>query len=611
MANYIINKTDNTPVLIGGLSPTIIDTTATSLQLIGQNTPNYGTALNQNFVRLLENFAFTASPPNPLRGQLWWDTGNNILRVYSGQSWKISTGATSKPTNSPPTDLSSLGGDLWFDTTTSQLKVWTGVPGGGPQGDGWIRVGPAAPTGLQQTIIESAFLLDDSGHSHQVLEVNIANKTYAIIAAEIFTVAPGALAGFSSIIPGINFSSDSNWKLNNQSIYATAGTIVERDSSAGITGAAINGTIITASASMSAPSVTASFFGNLTGNVTTTTVTTNNLNASGTITTGNLAASSGIYGTLTLANQPNITGLGNVVNLSTNGTTTLTGYATYNGQQIATIGGNETFASINNTPIGNAIPSTGAFTTITGTFQGAVISPTYGGTGVNNGTNTLTVTANLKLNQNVEVNSSPTLRGTNFNSIPNGALVNSGITIGNTFVALGGTYSSAATVSSIAGTSNQINASASTGAVTLSLPQSIATSSGVTFGSLNVGAATGATTGQIRASDNITAYASSDAKFKENIRPIPNALATVLAIGGDLFDWTDEYIAAHGGEDGYFVRKADFGVIAQKVQAVFPQGVRTREDGSLAVDYEKLSALAFAAIGDLSARLAEIEQKIK
>ena len=122
---------------------------------------------------------------------------------------------------------------------------------------------------------------------------------------------------------------------------------------------------------------------------------------------------------------------------------------------------------------------------------------------------------------------------------------------------------------------------------------------------MGVGTPASATAGEIRATNNITAYYSSDAKFKNNIREIPDALEKVKAIGGKLFDWTDEYIDAHGGEDGYFVRKKDFGVIAQDVQEVFPQAVRTRDDGSLAVDYAKLSALAFAAIIELKAEIDE------
>jgi hypothetical protein len=127
--------------------------------------------------------------------------------------------------------------------------------------------------------------------------------------------------------------------------------------------------------------------------------------------------------------------------------------------------------------------------------------------------------------------------------------------------------------------------------------------------SFGVGTAASGTTGEIRATNNITAYYSSDAKFKENVRVIDDASAKVSAIGGKYFDWTDAYIAEHGGEDGYFIQKSDFGVIAQDVQAVFPQAVRSRPDGSLAVDYEKLSALAFAAIAELVKRIEVLEDK--
>lgn len=158
-------------------------------------------------------------------------------------------------------------------------------------------------------------------------------------------------------------------------------------------------------------------------------------------------------------------------------------------------------------------------------------------------------------------------------------------------------------VTSITGTLNQITASASTGAITLSTPQSINTGASVQFGSFGVGTAASGTAGEIRATNNITAFFTSDRKYKENIRSIPNALDKVVAIGGKLYDWTDEYVAARGGEDGYFVRKSDFGVIAQDVQAVLPEAVRTKEDETLAVDYEKLCALAFEAIRELKAEV--------
>jgi hypothetical protein len=127
--------------------------------------------------------------------------------------------------------------------------------------------------------------------------------------------------------------------------------------------------------------------------------------------------------------------------------------------------------------------------------------------------------------------------------------------------------------------------------------------------SLGVGTAPSGTTGEIRATNNVTAFYSSDRKFKTNIAPISNALSIVQAIGTKTFDWTEDYLTSHGGEDGYFIQKQDFGVIAQDVQAVFPQAVRTRADGSLAVDYEKLSTLAFQALIELTERVKALEVK--
>jgi hypothetical protein len=146
-------------------------------------------------------------------------------------------------------------------------------------------------------------------------------------------------------------------------------------------------------------------------------------------------------------------------------------------------------------------------------------------------------------------------------------------------------------------------------ATTATTANALATGNNYQVNSLGVGTASSGTGGEIRATNNVTAYYSSDIKFKENVRVIPDALATVSAIGGKLFDWTDEYIESKGGEDGYFVQKSDFGVVAQDVQAVFPMAVRTREDGSLAVDYAKLGVLAFAALTELAKRVEALEAK--
>ena len=177
----------------------------------------------------------------------------------------------------------------------------------------------------------------------------------------------------------------------------------------------------------------------------------------------------------------------------------------------------------------------------------------------------------------------------------------------------GGTYWStpaAGGVTSITGTANQIIASASTGAVTLSTPQSIGTTSSVQFGSFGVGTAASGTTGEIRATNNITAYFASDRRLKENIQPVSDALGKLQNISGVTFDWSDEEIERRGGEDGYFVRKNDVGVIAQEIEAILPEAVATRPDGYKAVRYELIIPLLIESIKDQQRQIDEQDTKI-
>ena len=146
-------------------------------------------------------------------------------------------------------------------------------------------------------------------------------------------------------------------------------------------------------------------------------------------------------------------------------------------------------------------------------------------------------------------------------------------------------------------------------ATTATTANATATANNFQMNSLGVGTAGSGTAGEIRATNNVTAYYTSDKQFKENVKPIVNALYIVEQIGGKTFDWTDDYVESHGGEDGYFVSKSDFGVVAQDVQAVFPKAVKVKQDGSLAVDYVKLSSLAFQAIIELSKRVKQLESK--
>jgi hypothetical protein len=134
-----------------------------------------------------------------------------------------------------------------------------------------------------------------------------------------------------------------------------------------------------------------------------------------------------------------------------------------------------------------------------------------------------------------------------------------------------------------------------------------ATTDTVQFKSLGVNTAAPTAAGEIRATDNITAYFSSDRTLKENIKPLAGALSRVMQLTGVEFDWTDEYLAKHGGEDGYFLRRHDVGLIAQDVEKVLPEVVGKREDGTLAVKYDRIVGLLVEAIKDLQIEVAELK----
>ena len=126
-------------------------------------------------------------------------------------------------------------------------------------------------------------------------------------------------------------------------------------------------------------------------------------------------------------------------------------------------------------------------------------------------------------------------------------------------------------------------------------------------GALGVGTIYSGTTGEIRATNEITAFYSSDERLKENIKKIDNALYKLRKVRGVVFDWKDEVIEKRGGEDNYFVRKHDIGVIAQEVEAILPEIVATRDDGFKAVKYEKIVPLLIEAIKAQQRQIDQIQ----
>jgi hypothetical protein len=149
-------------------------------------------------------------------------------------------------------------------------------------------------------------------------------------------------------------------------------------------------------------------------------------------------------------------------------------------------------------------------------------------------------------------------------------------------------------VTSITGTANQITASASTGSVTLSTPQSINTSASVQFGSFGVGTAASGTTGEIRATNNVTAYYSDD-RLKTRLGKIENALDKLCSLEGFYYEANETAQAL-----GYEVKR-EVGVSAQQVNAVMPEIVAPApiDPKYMTVRYERALPLLIEAIKEL------------
>jgi hypothetical protein len=174
-----------------------VNSTATSLTLIGKNYAGYGNFLNENYVQLLENFSNSTAPAHAIRGQLWYDSSVLTLKVYDGTLWKpISSSAASSTA-----PLNPVTGDLWWDTTNLQLKVWSGTA--------WVTIGPTytATSGISGAIVET--ILDSSSNGHLVVKFYLEDTAIAILSKDSLFTPQTAISGFTTIIPGLNLISSS------------------------------------------------------------------------------------------------------------------------------------------------------------------------------------------------------------------------------------------------------------------------------------------------------------------------------------------------------------------------------------------------------------------
>jgi hypothetical protein len=191
-----------------GLPDGTIDTTSTSLALVGKNYPGYGVFLNTNLVHLVENFANPTAPTAALPGQIWFDSANkalklNVASAVGSTSWKVLAGITNAATKAAITIAPNVG-EFWWDTTNNQLKVYSGLLS---QGDtGWVTVGPASNTTTGQSGAQPDTVVDTGAISHVVVKFYISSDLVAILSKDVEFVPGTPISGFSTIKPGFNLS---------------------------------------------------------------------------------------------------------------------------------------------------------------------------------------------------------------------------------------------------------------------------------------------------------------------------------------------------------------------------------------------------------------------
>ena len=204
----IINKTDGT--VLTTLQDGAVDASSTNLSLIGRLYRNYGELVNENFVKLLENFANSSAPTTPIVGQLWYNTSSGLMNVYRSSGFISLANLTS---SSAAPNLPRAG-DLWFDTAAAQLKFYSGST--------WVVVSPQYTLGQTKTGIFVETILDNINANHVCIVHYQQNSITAIECRDPSWIPGVAISGFTSINPGYNLANLNGQQFQGNSSNALA-----------------------------------------------------------------------------------------------------------------------------------------------------------------------------------------------------------------------------------------------------------------------------------------------------------------------------------------------------------------------------------------------------
>jgi hypothetical protein len=192
---YIVNKSDSSS------SPnqyTVQDSSVnsqTDLSLVGKGYAGYGELIAENFLHLLENFSSSTAPSKPILGQLYYDSGNNRLKVYNGSAFVPAGGNLPYQSTAPST---LVRGDLWIDSDTGQLYFYNGSSS--------ILVGPPSSTGTTNGFVYDA-ILDSTDTTQNITKWFNNGNLIATISGTSFT-PKSALSGFATISKGITLGTN-------------------------------------------------------------------------------------------------------------------------------------------------------------------------------------------------------------------------------------------------------------------------------------------------------------------------------------------------------------------------------------------------------------------
>ena len=190
--SYIINKTDGS-VLTEVVDGTI-DQITTDVTLVGKNASTYGELFNENFIKILENFANTSQPNKPLEGQLWYDTAEGRLKVYDGNGFKVSGGTIIA--DSVPSSIAA--GDIWIDTLRRQMYF--------NDGNSNLLAGPSYTAQQGISGFQVVDVIDSNNINHTIIFLYVGQVLLGVFSNSAFTLLE-AIPGFTGLSINIGFTS--------------------------------------------------------------------------------------------------------------------------------------------------------------------------------------------------------------------------------------------------------------------------------------------------------------------------------------------------------------------------------------------------------------------